>query len=178
MMPKVNTKTYKMKRAFFFISLLFVALALLVSCQSRKPVEPVVLTNTREVVQTIRDTVFQVEADSSSYKALIECINGKPVIQQNTIKTTPGKVVKAPKVSLKNNELHVDCEKEAQSLFHQWKDIYIKDHEQTPIYIPQPVEVEKPLTFWQRTQIIFGRILMGILFICCLIGVLRWKRLI
>ena len=169
-----------MKRTFFFSYLIFVSLVVF-SCASKKTPEPVILQNTKEVIRTVRDTVYRVEADSAYYQAYIDCENGKPVIRETAAtiqKSKAGKNLNIPKTKLNGNTLTVDCYAKEQELKKQWEETYVKEHEQKPIYIKKPVEVEKPLTFWQNTQIWFGRIFIGILSLFIIIGVLRWKRLI
>lgn len=55
---------------------------LLVGCKTKQAVVP---TNTVYSEKTItlheRDTVFEVQADSSFYQAWIECVNNKPVLR-------------------------------------------------------------------------------------------------
>lgn len=170
-----------MKRNFFFILLIFISLGMVVSCVSRKPQEPVIITKTKETVKTVRDTIYKVDADSSLYAAFIDCVNGKPKLRETPetkAASKPGKNLKVPKTTLVGNKLNCDCKSQALELHKQWEETHTKEHEQTPIYIPTPVEVEKPLTFWQKTQIWFGRIFMGILSLFLIIGVLRWKSLI
>lgn len=170
-----------MKRNFFFILLIFISLGMVVSCASKKPQEPVIITNTIETFKTVRDTIYKVDADSSFYTAFIDCVNGKPILRETPetkAASKPGKNLKVPKTTLVGNKLNCDCEAQEQELHKQWEETYTKEHEQTPIYINVPVEVEKPLTFWQKTQIWFGRFFIGILSLFVIIGVLRWKRLI
>ncbi len=169
-----------MKRNFFFILLLFVSLVVF-SCASKRIQKPVVITNTREITKTVRDTIYKVEADSSYYHAFIDCINGKPFIRETALtkqNSKAGKNLKVPSATIKENTLIVDCYVNEQELKKQWEETYIKEHEQTPIYIKTPVEVVKPLSWWQKTQLWFGRIFIGILLLFIIIGVLRWKRLI
>ena len=169
-----------MKRTFFFILLIFISLGMVVSCISRKPQEPVIITKTKETIKTVRDTTYVVEADSTFYNALIECVNGKPVLKEPKITNPKNKDsgLQPIKVTLDGNNLTVEANKIIQKLHKEWEETYTKEHEQTPIYIKVPVEVEKPLTLWQKTQIWFGRIFMGILTILLIIGVLRWKRIL
>lgn len=169
-----------MKRTFFFSYLIFVSLVVF-SCASKKTPAPVILQNTKEVIKTVRDTVYKVEADSSYYEANIDCANGKPVIRETAAtiqKSKAGKSLNIPKTKINGNTLSVDCYAKEQELKKQWEETYIKEHEQTPVYIKTPVEEVKPLSWWQKTQIWFGRIFMGILLLFIIIGVLRWKRLI
>ncbi|KGO89740.1 hypothetical protein [Flavobacterium suncheonense] len=125
-----------MKAKLFFSCLLF-SLLLAVGCTSSKPVVVETKTEvTKTVTETVHDTVFQIEKDSSSYKALIECVNGKPKIKE-VIQSYAGKNLKPPKVNLKGNYIEIDCETRAQKLFAQWKSKYIKELHttQTPVVI-------------------------------------------
>lgn len=170
-----------MKRNFFSILfLIFISLVAVVSCINRKPQDPVIITKTKETIKTVRDTTYVVEADSTFYHALIECVNGKPVLREPKVINPKNKDsgLQPVKVTLDGNNLTVEANKIIQKLHKEWEELYVKEHEQKPIYIKVPVEVEKPLTLWQKTQIWFGRIFMGILTILLIIGVLRWKRIL
>ena len=173
-----------MKRIFFFILcvlLFIIPLGAVVSCKAVKPRAPVVIQNTREVIKTIRDTVYRVEADSSYYEAYIDCIKGKPVLRetlQTQKQSKPGVILEKPKVNINNGLLQVDCNKKAQELFKQWQETYIKDTTQIPIYIDQPVFTEKPLTWFQKMQIWLGRIFLGLIGAILIAVILRWKKII
>lgn len=135
-----------MKSLTRILCCLFVLLTM-ASCGSGKTI---VLQNETitEKIETVHDTIFRIEKDSSAIAALLECQNGKVVIKK-IVESTPGRKLKIPKVSLSDNVLKVDCEAEAEELFAQWKSTYIREvrKEQTP-----PIEVNK-LTFWQELQI-------------------------
>ena len=117
------------------------------SCGSGKTI---VLQNETitEKIETVHDTVFKIEKDSSSIAALLECQNGKVVIK-NIVESVPGRKLKIPKVQLSDNILTVDCETVAQELFAQYKNTFLSEvgREQLP-----PIEVNK-LTHWQELQI-------------------------
>ena len=130
--------------------LFFVLTILLVSCGSTK--SPVVQNNTtteKTIIETVHDTVFKIEADSSIYQALLDCQNGKVVVK-DVIQAEPGRNLKSPKVRIDNNKLKVDCETRAQELFAQWK----STHETEKIFVTKTVTVEvNKLTWWQQTKI-------------------------
>lgn len=170
-----------MKRIFFFISLCLLIIGTVVSCATKKPLNPVIITNTKVITKVIKDTVFQVEADSSYYEAYIKCVNGKPVLNdtpETKANSRSGKTLNQPTAKIDGNKLKVDCFKNLQELHKQWEETYIKEHEQKPIYIDKPVEVEKPLTFWQKTQVWLGRIFLLFISLCVLAFILRWKKVI
>lgn len=134
---------------------LFVLLTM-ASCGSSKPI---VLQNEtiKTRIETVHDTVFRIEKDSSSIQALIECINGKPVIKE-IVQSESGRTLKSPKIRFKDSLLRVDCEAEAQRLFAQYKDTYESNIE---IKTLPPIEVNI-LTAWQKTQINLFRIYAGL----------------
>ncbi|MBS7234150.1 hypothetical protein KHA90_24415 [Flavobacterium psychroterrae] len=133
------------------IGCLFLVLTMfLVSCAGKKPVVVQNTTTIEKVItETIHDTVLTVQKDSSSYNALLECINGKVAIKSVT-QAEPGRNLKSPKVRIADNVLKVDCESKAQELFLQWKSTYITEHKQEIKEVPIITNV---LTWRQETQI-------------------------
>ncbi len=130
--------------------LFFVLTILLVSCGSTK--SAVVQNNTtteKTITETVHDTIFKIEADSSIYQALLDCQNGKVVVKE-VIKAEPGRTLKSPRVRIDNNKLKVDCEAEAQKLFAKWK----STHETEKIFVSKEIPVKvNELTWWQQTKI-------------------------
>ena len=166
-----------MKKLFNLLFLFVVLVGTLVSCKSTS-VSPPTKTETLKTVlvkEVVRDTIFETKKDSSYYKAWLECREGQVLIK-STLEKTKGKYLAPPKVTLKDNQLTVDCEAEAQKLFAQWKDIYKATNMQT--VITKPVEVEKKLTGWQQLQIWCGRIFLLLLLIIVILIVLRWRRIV
>ncbi|AWK04739.1 hypothetical protein HYN56_11090 [Flavobacterium crocinum] len=144
-----------LKRLVF---LFFLALVL-VSCKSPKPVLSEDKEKTITIKETVHDTVFKIQKDSSSYKALLECQNGKVVVK-NVTQAEPGRTLKSPKVRLENNKLNVDCELKEQELYARWKSQQVKETEVKTINTTKFVNY---LTFWQKVQIWLGRIFLLVL---------------
>lgn len=144
-----------MKKTTIYCFLFLAILVAMTSCRAKLP-EKVIVEKTKEVTvtETVKDTVFVTEKDSSYYKAYIECINGKPVIKEP--KATPGKTLAAPKVTLTDNQLHVDCTKEAEELFFQWKERFLKEISTEQI----PVTVPAEFTEWQIILMALGKLLL------------------
>lgn len=127
-------------------------LAILVSCGSSRPT--VVQNETTKIIQeTLHDTIFHIEKDSSYYKALLECQNGK-VVFKNIVQSEPGRTLNSPKVRLSDNVLKVDCTARAKQLFAQWKNTYISQDRITQL----PPVITNELNYWQKLQINFFRI--------------------
>lgn len=137
-----------MKNNKYFTVVVLLSVLLVVGCKSSKPV----VTETKneivkKVTETVHDTVFKIEKDSSAYKALLECQNGKIKIKE-ILTQKPGKNLKPPKVDIKNNEINIDCEAYAQKLLAQYKS---KNTQVTQVKTV-PIKVNE-LTFWQEFQI-------------------------
>lgn len=131
--------------------LLFTA-TFLTACKTSKPT---ILTEKyfETVTEAVHDTVFETEADSSFYKALLECKNGK-IVTKEVINASPGKNLRAPKVTIKDNQLTIDCYAEVQKLLAQWKS---KQITKTTLK-PAPVYIERELTFLEKFFMNLGKI--------------------
>lgn len=138
------------------IVFLFFSVLVLVSCSSPKPVLSEEKTKTITITETVHDTVFKIEKDSSSFRALLECQNGK-VILKNVTQAEPGRTLKSPKVRLENNKLTVDCELKKQELYAYWKSKQVKEQDVKTI---RTTKFVNHLTFWQKIQIWLGRLLL------------------
>ena len=149
------------------ISLFF--LFAVVSCKSTKPTVTEKETITKSTIETVHDTVFKTEIDSSSYKALLECRDGKVVVKEVT-QAEPGRKLKSPKVRIDNNELSVDCEALVEQLFAFWKSIQVQDIQYRTITV-EKTKFTNILTFWQQFQIKGFRILF-ILILLIVIGLI------
>jgi hypothetical protein len=163
-----------MKKIFVFSLLICFSLALMVSCKSRKPAEPVIITNTKTITQKVHDTLLKVEADSTYYNALIECQNGKPQIVQNSVSKKDGRSLKTT-TSLVDGKLNVKTKADPQEIKKSWMETNTQEIKPQVVFVPRNVEVEKPLTFWQKLQIWAGRIFLLELALCVAYFFLRTK---
>ncbi|WP_417366886.1 hypothetical protein [Flavobacterium beibuense] len=153
---------------FSFLGVLF----WMTSCKSPKPI--IVTEKVKETItETLHDTVFQTEKDSSMYRALLDCQDGKVVIKE-VIKAKPGDHLNAPEVTINNNTLSADCYAEAQRLFAQWKSTV----KATVIEKPVPVYIEKELTWYQKLQMWCGGIFLLLLLGAAIWGIIKLKKLL
>ena len=159
-----------MKKALIYWFTFLLLLLFMTSCKSKKVVIQKEITRDT-ITETLHDTVFRVEKDSSFYNALLECQNGKVVIKSVT-NTSTGRKLKTPKVVIKDNQLKVDCKTEAENLFAFWKSQYIKNYKSTEI----PV-ITNELTWFQKTQIYIGRALLLILVLWILLKIFKFNLL-
>ncbi|WP_344849636.1 hypothetical protein [Pedobacter jeongneungensis] len=133
-----------------------IVLCLQMACRTRQ-VATNEVSKTKTVIRIQRDTILKTDPDSSFYKAWIDCINGKPVLKPNSETKKAGNYLHVPNVKIEGNDLSVDCYAVAQKLFKTWQQEYIEEHE-TVSTIRYPINVSKPLTWWQKIQIYLGRI--------------------
>lgn len=147
--------TKKLKCLVFSLFIILI----MISCRSPKPAQNENKIQTITITETLHDTVFKIAKDSSSYNALLECLNGK-VVLKNVIQAEPGRTLKSPRVRLDNNKLQVDCNLKEQELYAHWKSKQVKDVQEKTITITQFTNY---LTFWQKVQIWLGRLLLLIL---------------
>jgi hypothetical protein len=155
-----------MKSLKYILGCLLVLITL-ASCTSNKPV--VMQNETKTITETVHDTIFKTEKDSSSIKALLECQNGK-VIFKNIVQSEPGRTLKSPKVRIVDNVLQVDCEARAQELLAHYKNT----HEAKFLTITKTIEVNK-LTWWQQTQINGFWLLAFIMLLIAVWKVIKYK---
>ncbi len=166
-----------MKTLLTFISILF-CLVLLVSCNSRKPLEPDKITETTFVEKIVRDTVFETKADSTFYSAWIECVNGKPQLRENIAPQLEASVpiigatqpqnnqqksgLKNPVVNLdENGKLTVGCHKEVERITAQLTSHYEQK-------LRENVKTEyrdKPFKWYHK-----GLMWLGGIFLACIAG--------
>lgn len=137
---------------------MFLALVLAVSCGGRKPASPVIVETTKIIKEVQKDTIFNVKADSSFYKAYIDCRDGKPVIFKDSIVYQKGERIEVPKVVLKNNYLKVNCKIDSSAVAFRYYETHTIEEKPKVVFLPKVEYVEKKLTWFQKLQIYAGRI--------------------
>lgn len=155
-------------KTFKYIAVLFLFSIVLTSCRCNKEI----ITNetVRFEKEFIRDTIFQTVADSSTYKAWLKCDSlGNVVIASS--ESNSGKKLKAPVVYIKDNVLQVDCTKEAEKLFFQWKEKFKSESTS----VTKEILVERELSTFQIVQIWLGRILILLIIIALVALCVRWS---
>ncbi|WP_264521199.1 hypothetical protein [Flavobacterium sp. N1994] len=159
-----------MKKALIIWYSFLAILLLMTSCKSVKNV-PIKEITKDSITVVSKDTLLTVAKDSSQTVADLGIEDGKIVIKKINNSRT-GHKLKAPKVTVKDNVLTVDCEKEAEELFFSWKEKFIKSYSQKEIPITTNI-----LTWWQWTQIYIGRIALGAFFLWLLLLFFNYKKI-
>lgn len=142
-----------------------------VSCKSTKPTVTEKEAVTKTIIEAVHDTVFKTEIDSSTYKALLECRDGKVVVKEVT-QAEPGRKLKSPKVRIDNDKLSVDCEARAEELFAYWKSTQVADIQYKTITVTKFTNI---LTFWQQFQIKGFSILLGLILLLIIWLIIKSK---
>jgi len=138
----------------FSLILLFV----LGSCGAFKKCDPEIHIVEKTVVkrEVIHDTIFKTAKDSSQAKFELVTDQKTGQLKPVAIQSSPGRILNAPTIKIKDNILTVDCRAEADELFAQWKETYTDSVSKTTIVLP-PKIIEKELSLWQSIQIWLGR---------------------
>jgi hypothetical protein len=152
-----------MKKAFYLLTLLL----FLVSCHTTKTTPQNIVVSAHTTKEIVRDTVYLVKADTSSYTASLKVDSNGRIKIDNILNTDSGKYVKVPKVKIKNNKLQVDCYAEAQALYKQWIEQHQFDTKiETKI---RTIKVDKPYPWYVIIQLWIARIIL-LIAIISLIG--------
>ncbi|OWP84343.1 hypothetical protein BWK59_05835 [Flavobacterium davisii] len=166
-----------MKNISLFRVVLFALLVgMMGACKSS--LAPTVTSQTNDTiikVQTLRDTIVKTKQDSSFYKALLECQNGKVVINR-PVNFQEGEVLKIPEVELQDNYLTVKCKLPSQEVPVQLTENHTERIKNVLKIKTQYVPRE--LTWWQTTQTNMGRVFMGLLLTILIIALLRTLKIV
>ena len=127
------------------------------------------------VTETIRDTTFTIEKESSSLVLDVK-IDSLGHVYIEEYSSSSSEHMNKPSAKIINNQLHVDCESKARELFHQWKESHSQTKEvelrETTIEVP----VERELTFMQQLMIWLGRIFSIVLIGLIVVIILKIKK--
>ena len=159
-----------MKKALFYWFAFLALLLIFTSCKSHQPIIQKEIVKDSIVVK-VYDTIFNIEKDSSSLKALLECQNGRIVLKEIKNENS-GRALKTPKILIKDNFLQVDCFSEAQKKFATWKETFVKSYKE----INKPI-VTNILSWWQKTQIYIGRTALVLLAIWILSLIYKFNKI-
>lgn len=129
------------------IVLLTSAICLLTSCKTTKYVYvPEVHTDTLFITKQQRDSIW---------------LHDSVFVKEYT---------KGDTVFMLHDKWHT---KYIESIKHD--SIYIATHDTIPKPYPVEVKVKKPLSWWQKTRMRLGELLLGIVGVLCAIGIIKLK---
>lgn len=134
-------------------------------------------TDSLRTVETLRDTVVQVKADSSLLRALIECDSLGQAHLKQLLEYERGDRLPPPAVDITNNVLTAKAHVDSMAIYLQLKDRYTERNKIQRITrtITQTVEVNR-LTWWQTLFYRAGQILTAALIMGAVIKIYKLKR--
>lgn len=110
------------------------------------------------MVEILRDTVVQVQPDSSLVRALVECDSVGQARLKELIDIESGRNVKPPSLHLEDNILTAKAEVDSMAIYMTYKERY-KEAQRVET-ITNTIEVNR-LTRWQRWMTTLGTITLG-----------------
>lgn len=141
------------------------AIALCMACCARPPVRSQierVTTDTTVIVETLRDTVIRLEADSSMMRALLACDSLGQVHIRQLLEWRGGDKLKPPEFKIKDNILDIKAIIEAYNKVIQIKEKQITQLKNSSRQEVRYIEVNR-LNSWQNFIQILGYTLGGLL---------------
>lgn len=147
-----------MKRILSLIILVLTLLAV-TSCRTAKA--PQVITKTNIVTNTVEvhDTVAKTVPDSALLNALLRCDSLGNVYLDQLIQVSGRATTQS--VTLKDNKLTVDCKVDSMAVYVKMSKVFKTSSDTTYIQSPPvKIEVEKPLSWWDKTVRISGYIML------------------
>ncbi|MFI3263549.1 MAG: hypothetical protein R3Y26_11690 [Rikenellaceae bacterium] len=150
--------------------LLFFTL-LILGCKS---VQPIVIENRTTdsvfVHEHVRDTIVELQRDSSTLKALIECDSIGNAHILRILELENGSRLVAPSISISDNILQSTAKVDSQAIYLALKDTYTTQVKETVVTQVREVNV---LSWWQKLWCTLGKVLSGIILIYVLMGLLK-----
>ncbi len=146
-----------------FIAVLIVTIALfMTSCKAKKEVNRITIVRTEKVLETVRDTVVNVQADSASIKALLECDSVGNVLLKRIAEYEAGKHVNPPKLDIRDNVLTAKVKVDSFGIYMTFLERYVERTDFTESREKEIVYVNR-LTGWQKFRVRLGD--------CMLVGI-------
>lgn len=132
-------------------------------------------------IETEKIDTVKTPADSSWLKALLKCDSNNNAYIAQIIGLKNGRKITAPSVSVnKAGELTVNCNIDSGAIYNILKEKYFgsdtSNYKGTATAITitkQPIIQKKQLTWWQKTQLNFGRLCFFLILIYCVYRILK-----
>lgn len=123
------------------------------------------------VVETLRDTVVRLAADSSLLRALVECDSLGQARLRELEEYRAGDRLPPPSVTIRDNILTATARVDSMAIYLTLKDRYSEAVQVEREVVTQTVEVNR-LTGWQRFWMRLGQLLAA-----AGAGIVAWKLL-
>lgn len=160
-----------------FTAVLIVTIVLFMqSCKAKKEVSSTTIVRTETIRETERDTVVEVQADSASIKALLECDSVGNVLLKQIAAYEAGMHVNPPKLDIQDNVLTAMVKVDSFGIFMTLRDRYVERTDFMESQEKETVYVNR-LNGWQKFRIWIGNIVL-ILIPAGIFIYLRTKKII
>jgi len=157
-----------MKTAIKIFSL--VIIVLMMGCKTSRPLIPAVPIQYREKVVD-KLVTFQLPTDSADIMALFECNNLNQVILKQLTEEKSKRIKSL--FSFNAGVFKYNFRTVFDTVYVKGKDIYI--YKDVPIYVNVPGPEVNKLTKWQSTQIMAGRLFLGLILLFGIYKFVQWK---
>lgn len=146
-----------------FTAVLIVTIALFMqSCKAKKEVSNTTLVRTEIIREIVNDTVVEVQADSASIKALLECDSVGNVLLKLIAEYEAGRHVNPPQVDIRDNVLTATVKVDSFGIFMTFRERYIERTDYLESNEKEIVYVNR-LTGWQKFRVRLGDfVLVGV----------------
>jgi len=152
--------------------LLIITLALfaIASCKTaQQPVITVPIEYKERIVEKL--VPFELPTDSADIRALFECNNLNQVIMKSLTEEKSKRIKSL--FSFNDGLLKYNFKTDLDTVYLKGKDVYI--YKDVPVYINVTGPEVNKLTKWQSTQIMAGRLFLGLILLFGVYKVVRWQ---
>lgn len=140
------------------------------SCKTaQQPVITVPIEYKERIVEKL--VPFGLPTDSADIRALFECNNLNQVIMKNLTEEKSKRIKSL--FSFNDGVFKYNVNTVFDTVYVKGKDVYID--RDVPVYINVPGPEVNKLTKWQSTQIMAGRLFLGLILLFGVYKVVRWK---
>ena len=141
------------------------------SCRSSQPLTTTQTSDSVKVIERWRDSIIYEEPDIAWLKGWLECDSAGQVLLRE-LEIERGRNI-TPYIKIVNDTIYVECKTDSLELLLKLRDQTIMELQQSKTI--ETVEVEKPLTWWQETQIKMGRLFLIVIAVLLIITVIKQR---
>ncbi len=136
----------------FIAALIGITALFMQSCKAKKEVSSTTLVRTETIREIERDTLVEVQPDSASIRALLECDSVGNVLLKQIAEYEAGKHVNPPKLDIQDNVLTATVKVDSFGIFMTFRERYVNRTDFMESQEKEIVYVNR-LTGWQKFRI-------------------------
>ncbi len=145
----------------FIAALIGITALFMQSCKTKKEVSSTTLVRTETIREIERDTVVEIQPDSASLKALLECDSVGNVLLKQIAAYEAGKHVNPPQLDIRDNILTAKVKVDSFGIFMKFRERYVEriDYMESQEKETVTVYVNR-LTGWQKFRVWLGNVVL------------------